>query len=319
MYIHGAFTESARSSSWAPAAWDRWRERIIAGFAGVVVSDRYVNYWTRTGSTSPAPACLGHFRGSTGRRQTYPDAICRCRRSGRCAAWSVPGTRLRRRACPSSSDAPDPLRDGVPARGPRRAAAGPACPARRTPQRRTQAASCSNSAATGRATCCGPRPTPRLADEQHQRARSTAHEDQQKVSGRLTSEDVTQDRLDIRSFFDAARKHGLGAMDVLHQLPCSAGPGDRPHPRSPRNHHPETVLPITRRERAECLRPVVHQPAGQRGWPSRPVIRRAQNWLISRHYPARKRSMLTASIRSDFLPERWQGYTKIAGGSRERE
>jgi len=41
---------------------------------------------------------------------------------------------------------------------------------------------------------------------------------QQKISGRLTSDDVTQDRLDIRGYIDTARKHGLGAYDVLHQL-----------------------------------------------------------------------------------------------------
>ena len=41
---------------------------------------------------------------------------------------------------------------------------------------------------------------------------------QQKISGRLTSDDVTQDRLDIRGYIDTARKHGLGAYEVLHQL-----------------------------------------------------------------------------------------------------
>jgi transposase len=30
---------------------------------------------------------------------------------------------------------------------------------------------------------------------------------QQKISGRLTSEDITQDRLDIRSYIDTIRKH----------------------------------------------------------------------------------------------------------------
>ena len=35
---------------------------------------------------------------------------------------------------------------------------------------------------------------------------------QQKISGRLTSEDITQDRLDIRSYIDTIRKHGV---DVL--------------------------------------------------------------------------------------------------------
>src|ERR1700691_2613116 len=41
---------------------------------------------------------------------------------------------------------------------------------------------------------------------------------QQKISGRLASDDVTQDRLDIRSYIDTARKHGKNAMDVLHVL-----------------------------------------------------------------------------------------------------
>jgi hypothetical protein len=38
---------------------------------------------------------------------------------------------------------------------------------------------------------------------------------QQKISGRLTSTDVTQDRLDIRSYIDTIRKHGAGVMAGL--------------------------------------------------------------------------------------------------------
>jgi transposase len=41
---------------------------------------------------------------------------------------------------------------------------------------------------------------------------------QQKISGRLTSDDVTQDRLDIRSYIDTARKHGRNAFNVLCDL-----------------------------------------------------------------------------------------------------
>jgi hypothetical protein len=41
---------------------------------------------------------------------------------------------------------------------------------------------------------------------------------QQKISGRLTSEDATQDRLDIRSYIDTARKHGQDVLTVLHRL-----------------------------------------------------------------------------------------------------
>jgi hypothetical protein len=38
---------------------------------------------------------------------------------------------------------------------------------------------------------------------------------QQKISGRLTSDDATRDRLDIRSYIDTARKHGQDVMTVL--------------------------------------------------------------------------------------------------------
>jgi hypothetical protein len=41
---------------------------------------------------------------------------------------------------------------------------------------------------------------------------------QQEISGWLGSDDVTKDRLDIRGYTDTARKHGLNALDVLHQL-----------------------------------------------------------------------------------------------------
>jgi transposase len=41
---------------------------------------------------------------------------------------------------------------------------------------------------------------------------------QQKISGRLTSEDATQDRLDIHSYIDTARKHGQDILTVLRRL-----------------------------------------------------------------------------------------------------
>jgi hypothetical protein len=40
---------------------------------------------------------------------------------------------------------------------------------------------------------------------------------QQKTSGRLTSDDITQNRLDTRGYINTARKHGLGALDILKQ------------------------------------------------------------------------------------------------------
>jgi len=41
---------------------------------------------------------------------------------------------------------------------------------------------------------------------------------QQKISGRLTSADATQHRLDIRSYIDTARKHGQDVMTVLRSI-----------------------------------------------------------------------------------------------------
>jgi len=40
---------------------------------------------------------------------------------------------------------------------------------------------------------------------------------QQKISGRFTSEQITQDRLDIRSYLDTARKHGTDILTALRQ------------------------------------------------------------------------------------------------------
>ena len=40
---------------------------------------------------------------------------------------------------------------------------------------------------------------------------------QQKISGRLTSQDTTKDRLAIRSYIDTARKQGINVMTALRQ------------------------------------------------------------------------------------------------------
>ena len=44
---------------------------------------------------------------------------------------------------------------------------------------------------------------------------------EQKISGRLTSQDTTQDRLDIHSYIDTARKHGQDVLTVLYRLMLS--------------------------------------------------------------------------------------------------
>lgn len=52
---------------------------------------------------------------------------------------------------------------------------------------------------------------------------------QQKISGRLTSEDITQDRLDIRSYLDTIRKHGGNIINGIHD----ALTGNPWHPPTP--------------------------------------------------------------------------------------
>jgi transposase len=91
----------------------------------------------------------------------------------------------------------------------------PASRGRRTPPPSTPAGTCWSSAATARRRDPVLRRHADLADEQHQRARRAPRETRQKISGRLTSEDITQDQLDIRSYIDTARKHGCNVMDIL--------------------------------------------------------------------------------------------------------
>jgi hypothetical protein len=90
-----------------------------------------------------------------------------------------------------------------------------------------------------------------MADQQHLRARSPPPEAQQKISGRLTSDDVTQDRLDIPGYIDTAGKHGPGTLEALEQLMLG-------HPRMPppsRSHRraKATRTTITPSYPGECI------------------------------------------------------------------
>ena len=76
---------------------------------------------------------------------------------------------------------------------------------------------------------------------------------QQKISGRLTSEQTTQDRLDIRSYIDTARKHGHDVLTVLHSL-FTGNPWQPPAPQPAR--HNQTAIPTTRPP-SPCAREVI--------------------------------------------------------------
>jgi transposase len=57
----------------------------------------------------------------------------------------------------------------------------------------------------------------------------------QKISGRLTSKEAIQDRLDISSYIDTARKHGCNVMDVLRGA-ITGNPGARPSQHPPEHN-----------------------------------------------------------------------------------
>jgi len=197
---------------------------ILPEFAGVVVSDRYQNYfhpsWEHFAGNQ---ACLAHIlRDYQDCAETYRMPSGPCRRSGRCAASSMPGTRPATSSFPSSPPAsPGRWRKSS---GTRSSPGWPACPASRPEEQ--------HETEPGRELlefCNGRQadvlrftadtsvwPTNNIS-ERGVRPLKT----QQKISGRLTSDDVTQDRLDIRSYIDTARKHGLGAW-TSSTSSCSA-------------------------------------------------------------------------------------------------
>ena len=59
-----------------------------------------------------------------------------------------------------------------------------------------------------------------MAHEQHQRAQHPPENTAEDLRppGQQRGRPSPQDRLDIRSYIDTARKHGKNAMDVIHDL-----------------------------------------------------------------------------------------------------
>jgi transposase len=222
-YVHGAFTE-LYSAFWLGArSLESMREfGILPGFAGVAVSDRYQNYF-HTGWEHLAghQACCAHLiRDYQDAAETYPAAI-----------WPVQAQRALRGLIRAWHDAREQGLDQIPA-----ATADPLITEFR------------------RAVTVGLASVPRIPGPKHSTAQHPGRDllefcrdreadvlrfttdtriwptnnisergvrpvkTQQKISGRLTSEDATQDRLDIRSYIDTARKHGHDALTVLRSL-----------------------------------------------------------------------------------------------------
>ena len=222
-YVQGAFTERYTALFLGERTLKSFRTfGILPDFAGVTVTDRYVNYW-HSGWTHIAghQACLAHLvRDYTDAAETYPGQI-----------WPVQA----RRALSGLIKA---WHDAV-------AAGQPAIPVRAADPLVTEFRRAIRVGLAGVPRVPGPKNTTRqhpgrellefCRDREDDVLRFTTdtriwptnnisergvrpEKTQQKISGRLTSEDATQDRLDIRSYIDTARKHGKSAMDVLHEL-----------------------------------------------------------------------------------------------------
>jgi transposase len=222
-YVHGAFTEEYSAFWLGTRSLDTMEDAgILPGFAGVAVSDRYQNYFSpRWEHIAGNQACLSHLlRDFEDCAESYPGAV-----------WPVQAQRALRgliRAWHAAREQGLPL---IPAavRDPlahefRHAVlaglasvpgvCGPKNSAKQKPgrellefcrDRRSDVLLFTEDTSVW--------PTNNLS-ERGVRPLKT----QQKISGRLASDDVTQDRLDIRSYIDTARKHGKNAMDVLHDL-----------------------------------------------------------------------------------------------------
>jgi transposase len=222
-YVHGAFTE-LHSAFWlGDRSLESMREfGILPGFAGVAVSDRYRNYFHPSWEhLAGHQACLAHLlRDYQDAAETYPAAV-----------WPEQAQRALRGLIRAWHHAREQDLAAIPA-----ATADPLILEFR------------------RAVTVGLSQVPRIPGPKHSTAQHPGRDllefcrdrqddvlrfcrdtriwptnnisergvrpvkTQQKISGRLTSEDATQDRLDIRSYIDTARKYGHDALTVLRRL-----------------------------------------------------------------------------------------------------
>ena len=222
-YVHGAFTERYSAFWLGTRGLDTMEDAgILPDFAGIAVTDRYGNYWnSRWEHVRGHQACCAHLlRDFQDCAETYPDAI-----------WPVQAQRALRGMIRAWHGAVDQGLPAIPAgelqpleREFRHAVLAGLASVRRVPGPKNQVKQ-----KPGRELLefCKERqgdvlrftkdtsvwPTNNLS-ERGVRPLKT----QQKISGRLTSDDATQDRLDIRGYLDTARKHGKNAMDVLYDL-----------------------------------------------------------------------------------------------------
>jgi transposase len=192
---------------------------ILPAFAGIAVHDRYACYFHEGwASLAGHQACLAHlvrdFEDAAG---SWPDAIwpAQAQRAlrGLIRAWHA----ARGQGLP---EIPAPARDPLIKQFRHAVLAGLA-DVPRIPGPKSSTAQhpgrdllefCRGRQADVTRFCYDTRvwPTNNISERDLRPAKT-----QQKISGRLTSEDITQDRLDIRSYIDTARKHGINVMTAL--------------------------------------------------------------------------------------------------------
>ena len=261
--MHGAFTEEY-SAFWLGArSLDSMADAgILPDFAGIVVSDRYQNYFhPRSKRIAGNQACLSHLlRDYQDCAESYPGAVwpVQAQRTlrGMIHAWHA----AREQGLPAiPDDTLKPLAHEF-----RHAVLAGLASVPRVPGPKN-----STKQQPGRELLefCRDRRDDVLRFTTDTRIWPTNNisergvrplKTQQKISGRLTSNDVTQDRLDTRSYIDTARKHGTTPWTSC-TTSCPAGPGDLRCRHSPRNPA-KPAPPITMREWAECLRVYVSAP-----------------------------------------------------------
>jgi transposase len=222
-YVHGAFTELYPAFHLGTRSLETMKEAgILPFFAGIAVTDRYRGYFSETwAGLAGHQACAAHLiRDFADCAETYPGA-----------GWPEQAQRALRGLIRAWHAAREQGLPAIPAeiREPlelefRRAvtvgiAAVPRVPGPKNTVKqkpgREMLEFCRDRQADVLRFTTGTTiwPTNNLS-ERGVRPLKT----QQKISGRLTSDDVTQDRLDIRGYIDTARKHGLSAYEALHQL-----------------------------------------------------------------------------------------------------
>ena len=240
-YVHGAFTEQYSAFWLGSRSLESMRQAgILPRFAGIVVSDRYQNYFHESWKhIAGNQACLAHLlRDYQDCAETYPGAVwpVQAQRAlrGLIRAWHA-AREQGLHAIPADVTVPSDkeFRHAVLAglaSVPR--VPGPKNTTKQRPGRELLEFCNGRQGAVLRFTTdISIWPTNNIS-ERGVRPLKT----QQKISGRLTSYDATQDRLDIRSYTDTARKHGRNAFTVLCDL-MTGNPRRPPRRHSPRNHN----------------------------------------------------------------------------------